>query len=181
MLTLRLIIHCNIMIHLIISELILSKSVISYLIHLIINLWISSCLIKLMPLLSIRIELIHIISPTIRISTSKKVKYPSMFYNSMACSRSINNFIIKNYFIFINSLILIWHRIRYLWIKILLSPISHILTILSFFALLIVNIFFRDNSFPFMITKILIKLFVIEVWVRVNKWIVIHIIWINII
>lgn len=118
-----------------------------------------------MPLFSIGIELIHIIGSTIRVCSCKKVEDSSMLYNSMARSWSVNYFIIMQNFIFIDSLILVAHRIRYLRIKILLPSISHILTILSFFALLIVNIFFRNDSIPFMIPKVLIKLFEIEVWV----------------
>ena len=134
-----------------------------------------------MPLFCIGIELIHVIRSAIRVCPSKQVEDSSVLYNSMPSSWSVNYFVIIKNIIFIYSLILDHYWTWYLRIYIMLSPTSNILTILPFLTLLIINILFRYHSLPFMESKVLIKLFEVEVWIWVDIRIIIHIIWIYII
>jgi len=71
------------------------KCLVLLLAHLTIDVGISSCLKDLMPLLGFRIELVHVVSPAIRVSSRKKIEEPPVLDHRMPGSWGIDNFIIR--------------------------------------------------------------------------------------
>jgi len=60
-----------------------------------VNMRVPSCLIDLMPLFCFWIELVHIVSPGVGISTSKQIEEAAMLDYCVACPGSINYFVVR--------------------------------------------------------------------------------------
>ena len=134
------------------------------LIHLIVNVTVSGSLKYLMPLFSFWVKLIHIISSTVWISSSKQIEKATVLNNSMPSSRGINNFVV--------------HHLFHL-VTISLNNTIHIGSNI-FLALFVIHIFFWNDTFPFSKRKIFIKLWI--VYIDLVVWILnIVIVWVQII
>ena len=127
-----------------------------------------------MPLLGLGIELIQVISTTIRVSTCKKIEKTAMFDNSMSCSWGINNLVVDYGLLLIKS-----------WVtsvKMLMMHVGLVTKLPDFPTFVIVDIFFRYDSFPLFGLKIIIKLWIVDIQIRRRIRILnIIVIWIKIV
>lgn len=67
-----------------------------YLRNLVIDMRVTCCLKDLMPLLCLRVELVHIVSPTVRVCSREQVKETPMLDNRMTSSRGVNDLIVND-------------------------------------------------------------------------------------
>lgn len=141
----RLVIHWLIVV-LVVAVTLVPLNLILDLAHLIIDMTITCCLEYLMPLPSLRIELVHVIGSAVRICSSKEIEQTAMLHNCVARSWRIYNSIVH-------------HR----WVIVVPGvPIPEGIGTRILFALFIINILFRNDTLPFSELQVLVIFWVVN-------------------
>lgn len=124
-----------------------ARTYVVYLIHLAVDLAVSSSLEDLVPLLRHWVELVHVVCAALRVCPREEIEEASVLDDSMACSGCVDYLVVD---------------VRLL----VLDPVATAAD-LALLALFIVHVLLRNHSLPLSDVEVVVELLVVDVHVLV--------------